>query len=129
MPVTEYERNHLFAWFEEHMGKERAATMMSMLPPVGWADVATKRDLDVMPSSGSTPNRSRRRAEICLAITAQMASKDDLRAPPTDLRHVAAHRSGHRRRRRRAAARRSALTLSPTPIGGWRQAAGCSPRP
>ena len=48
MSVTEYERNQLFAWFEEHMGKERAATMMSLLPPVGWADVATKRDLEVM---------------------------------------------------------------------------------
>lgn len=31
MSVTEYERNQLFVWFEEHMGKERAATMMSML--------------------------------------------------------------------------------------------------
>jgi hypothetical protein len=48
MSVTEYERNQLFAWFEEHMGKERAATMMSLLPPVGWADVATKRDLDAL---------------------------------------------------------------------------------
>jgi hypothetical protein len=48
MPVTEYERNQLFAWFDEHMGKERAATMMSLLPPVGWGDVATKRDLDVL---------------------------------------------------------------------------------
>jgi hypothetical protein len=46
MAVTEYERNQLFAWFEEHMGKERATTMMSLLPPVGWGDVATKRDLD-----------------------------------------------------------------------------------
>ena len=27
------------------MGKERATTMMSLLPPVGWGDVATKRDL------------------------------------------------------------------------------------
>jgi phage-related minor tail protein len=46
MSVTEYERNQLFVWFEEHMGSERAATMMNLLPPVGWADVATKRDLD-----------------------------------------------------------------------------------
>jgi hypothetical protein len=46
MSVTEYERNQLFAWFEHHMGKERAATMMSLLPPVGWGDVATRRDLD-----------------------------------------------------------------------------------
>jgi len=27
------------------MGSERAATMMDLLPPVGWADVATKHDL------------------------------------------------------------------------------------
>jgi hypothetical protein len=27
---------------EEHMGKERAATMMRMLEPAGWTDVATK---------------------------------------------------------------------------------------
>jgi hypothetical protein len=47
MSVTEYERNQLFAWFEEHMGKERAEALMGLLPPVGWADVATKRDLDV----------------------------------------------------------------------------------
>ena len=48
MSVTEYERNQLFAWFEEHMGKERAATMMNLLPPIGWGDVAMKRDLDVV---------------------------------------------------------------------------------
>ena len=46
MSITEYERNQLFTWFEEHMGKERAN--VSLLPPVGWADVATKRDLDVL---------------------------------------------------------------------------------
>ena len=28
------------------MGKDRAATMMSLLPPAGWGDVATNRDLD-----------------------------------------------------------------------------------
>ena len=45
MSVSEYERHHLFTWFEEHMGPERAATMMNLVPPVGWADVATRRDL------------------------------------------------------------------------------------
>jgi len=48
MPITEYERNQLFNWFEENMGKERADALMSLLPPVGWADVATKRDLDMV---------------------------------------------------------------------------------
>jgi hypothetical protein len=30
------------------MGSERAATMMSLLPPVGWGDVATRRDLELL---------------------------------------------------------------------------------
>lgn len=30
------------------MGRERANAMMSLLPPVGWADVATKHDLNVL---------------------------------------------------------------------------------
>jgi len=45
MSVTEQQRHQLFTWLEETMGSDRAATMMSLLPPVGWADVATKHDL------------------------------------------------------------------------------------
>jgi hypothetical protein len=48
MSVSEHERHQLFTWFEEHMGSERAATMMSLLPPVGWGDVATRRDLELL---------------------------------------------------------------------------------
>jgi hypothetical protein len=48
MAVSEYERTQLFNWFEEHMGKERASTMMNLLPPVGWGDVATRRDLEML---------------------------------------------------------------------------------
>jgi hypothetical protein len=48
MSVSEHERHQLFTWLEEHMGPERAATMMSLLPPVGWGDVATRRDLDLL---------------------------------------------------------------------------------
>jgi hypothetical protein len=46
MAVSEYERTQLFNRFEEHMGTERATTMMNLLPPVGWGDVATRRDLE-----------------------------------------------------------------------------------
>ena len=48
MSVSEHERHQLFTWFEEHMGSERAATMMSLLPPVGWGDVATRDDLELL---------------------------------------------------------------------------------
>ena len=45
MAVSEYERHQVFHWFEEAMGPERAATMMNLLPPVSWAEIATKDDL------------------------------------------------------------------------------------
>ena len=32
--------------FEEMLGREGVSTLMELLPPVGWADVATKRDVD-----------------------------------------------------------------------------------
>jgi hypothetical protein len=43
--VTEHERHQLYTWFEEHMGTERADILMNLLPPVGWGDVSTRRDL------------------------------------------------------------------------------------
>src|SRR5262245_6445980 len=48
MSVSEHDRHQLFTWFEEHMGSERAVTMMNMLPPTGWGDVATRRDLELL---------------------------------------------------------------------------------
>jgi hypothetical protein len=30
------------------LGEQEAATLMEYLPPVGWADVATKRDFDAL---------------------------------------------------------------------------------
>lgn len=45
MEVTEYDRHQLVVWFEERMGPERAATMMNLIPPVGWFELASKHDL------------------------------------------------------------------------------------
>jgi hypothetical protein len=50
MAVSESQRHELYARLEEVIGKEHAETIMSLLPPVGWADVATKSDLDAMES-------------------------------------------------------------------------------
>ncbi|MFN7148066.1 MAG: hypothetical protein ACK4V6_01160 [Microthrixaceae bacterium] len=46
MAVTEESRYQLFQRLEELLGPEKVSTLMELLPPVGWADVATKRDLD-----------------------------------------------------------------------------------
>lgn len=46
MAVNERSRHELFLRLEQIIGPEEATTLMEYLPPVGWADVATKRDLD-----------------------------------------------------------------------------------
>ena len=51
MPVDERARPRLLDKLEAVLGTEEAAILMEHLPPVGWADVATKRDLDVLGES------------------------------------------------------------------------------
>ena len=46
MAIDERARHQLYLRLEEQLGAEAAATLMEHLPPTGWADVATKRDLD-----------------------------------------------------------------------------------
>ena len=46
MAVTEESRYRLFKQLEDTLGAEHANTLMEHLPPVGWADVATKADLE-----------------------------------------------------------------------------------
>ena len=46
MTITEAERHQLYQRLEAVLGPDEATTLMEHLPPVGWADVATKRDLD-----------------------------------------------------------------------------------
>lgn len=46
MAISEESRHRLYGRLEEVLGEEQAATLMEHLPPVGWADVATRRDLD-----------------------------------------------------------------------------------
>lgn len=46
MAVSESDRHELYRRLEEAFGRKPTETLMSLLPPVGWADVATKRDLE-----------------------------------------------------------------------------------
>jgi len=54
MDITEHQRHELHKDLEQAICSQSASTLMSYLPPVGWADVATKRDLDHL---GSHPHR------------------------------------------------------------------------
>jgi uncharacterized protein YPO0396 len=45
MAVDERAQHELHRRLEEVLGADEAATLMAHLPPVGWADVATKHDL------------------------------------------------------------------------------------
>lgn len=45
MAITEETRHQMFQRLEEVLGHEEAVQMMEHLPPVGWAEVATKTDL------------------------------------------------------------------------------------
>lgn len=48
MSIDERARHALYVKLEEVLGADEATTMMEHLPPVGWADVATKSDLLVL---------------------------------------------------------------------------------
>lgn len=45
MVVDERSRHELYRRLDEVLGEEAANTLIEHLPPVGWADVATKQDL------------------------------------------------------------------------------------
>ncbi len=48
MIVSEADRHRLHSRLIEALGQDVADTLMEHLPPSGWADVATKRDLDLL---------------------------------------------------------------------------------
>ena len=52
MAVSEKQRHELIKAMEGALGPEPAETLMNLLPPVGWADVATKTDLDHLRVTG-----------------------------------------------------------------------------
>ena len=74
--ITEESRYQLFQGLDETLGTERAATLMEHLPPVGWADVATKRDLD----QSAVLTRTELRREMATLASELRSEISDLRA-------------------------------------------------
>ncbi|MBX7071029.1 MAG: hypothetical protein K1X38_16725 [Microthrixaceae bacterium] len=52
--ITESDRHRLHEALIASLGAEEAATLMEHLPPIGWADVATKTDLDHLRAATKT---------------------------------------------------------------------------
>src|SRR5258708_27398108 len=48
MVLDERSRHQLYLRLEEVLGPDAATTLMEHLTPIGWADVAVKRDLDAL---------------------------------------------------------------------------------
>ncbi len=48
MPVTEAHRLALLEAATNHWGRDVAATLIDLLPPSGWGDVATRQHLDAL---------------------------------------------------------------------------------
>ena len=67
MAISEEARQELFQRLEQALGRGPATTLMEYLPPVGWSDVATKRDLEALEHR----IRVDVRAEINTAVTSQ----------------------------------------------------------
>ncbi|HEX9236299.1 MAG TPA: hypothetical protein VF972_08470 [Actinomycetota bacterium] len=58
MAIDERSRHILFLKLEEVLGSEEATILMEHLPPVGWADVATKHDLDQLEGTFQREHRN-----------------------------------------------------------------------
>lgn len=52
MAITEEGRHEIYEAFKASHGAKVANGLMELLPPVGWADVATKHDLAVLRGDG-----------------------------------------------------------------------------
>jgi hypothetical protein len=93
MAIDERARHQLYLRLEEHLGAEAATTLMEHLPPTGWAEVATKRDLDHLRAATKTDLDHLRAATKTDLDHLRAATKTDLdqlrAATKTDLDHLA----------------------------------------
>lgn len=86
MAITDAQRHRLHQRLEETLGTDEANTLMEHLPPVGWADVATRRDVDAAELLTRTELR-REMADLGGELRREMADlRGELRGEMADLR-------------------------------------------
>lgn len=87
MAVTEESRYEVHKYFEETMGRERATTLMELLPPVGWGDVATKQDVLLLKEDIEQLRVATKQDLLALRewVSERTATKDDVHQMHTSL--------------------------------------------
>ena len=71
--ISEDDRYDMHRGLDEVLGSKRAATLMGHLPPVGWADVATKRDVDLLRLEWRADLAEGLRRQLQWFVTTQLA--------------------------------------------------------
>lgn len=89
MSVSEQDRHNLHTRLDEILGPKDSTVLMQHLPPVGWADVATKSDLahlQAIVDSRIAQSENRLHAEMA-GLRVEMADlRTDLRIEMADFR-------------------------------------------
>ena len=84
--LSERRRHDLYATCRERLGEEATETLMELLPPVGWADVATKSDFESFGAIFRTELRSEIAAVRSELHTEIAALRSELRSEIATLR-------------------------------------------
>lgn len=72
MSISEEARHRLYGRLEEVLGAEQAATMMAHLPPLGWGEVATRRDLEALATKDEVASLRLEMAELGASLRAEI---------------------------------------------------------
>ncbi len=83
--ASDHDRRQLYTVLERHLGEGPAATLMELLPPVGWADVA--RQSDIAGLRGEMAELRGEMAELRSELRGEMAELSaELRGEMAELR-------------------------------------------
>jgi hypothetical protein len=111
MVLDERSRHQLYLRLEEVLGPAAATTLMEHLPPTGWADVTTKRDLDAL--AAVTKRDLDAHAALTKRDLGALEERLDLRFEALEYKLVAAFR-GELQAALTAQGRQLAITLAGT---------------